>query len=314
MKTKTKASQVLTRLLLITCFTVLLKQMEVESASVLVSNKDLQTKILKLEKEVEDLKNLVKNPTTTESVCRKSKCSQCRCVEDPTIPEKHYCDCRRLVPKRDCKAYYMTGYYVPGIYTVTMDNMRTIDMFCDGNGWTVIQRRIDGNTNFYRSWQQYKHGFGKLQGEFWLGNENLYVLSTQALMEGGSELNITMRSTHSWDVTYWAFYRHFSLDSEAANYKLHIKYSYGNADSLTYHDNMEFSTFDRDNDKSATRNCARELHGAWWYNACAESNLNGFYDTREHGRKAEKVDWKSLLSYRTQSWVEMKVMRIGKNY
>ena len=277
-----------------------------ESASVLVSNAELKSQILKLEKEVKDLQARVNKPM---GICETSKCGICKCVEDLTIPEKHYCDCRRLLPRRDCKAFYLLGFYVPGIYKVTMDGLRRVDVFCDGNGWTVIQRRNDGSTNFYRSWNQYKQGFGRLQGEFWLGNENLYALSTQALMPRGSELKIEMKSPHSWDLTYLAFYKHFAIDSEAANYKLHIKYSYGNGDSLSYHDNMEFSTFDKDNDKSV-QNCARDLHGAWWYNACAESNLNGFYNTREGGRQKEKIDWQSLLSYRTQGWVEMKVMRI----
>jgi len=278
-----------------------------KSASVLVSNDELKSLVMKLQKEVKDLRENVNKPM---GACEASKCGKCKCVEDLSIPEKHYCDCRRLFPRRDCKAFYLAGFYAAGIYTVTMHGLKKVDVFCDGSGWTVIQRRIDGSTNFYRSWQQYKHGFGKLQGEFWLGNENLYALSTQALMPRGSEMKIEMKSPHSWDLTYLAFYKHFSIDSEAANYKLHIKYGFGNGDSLTYHDNMEFSTFDKDNDKSANQNCARDLHGAWWYNACAESNLNGFYDTREGGKEEEKIDWKSLLSYRTQGFVEMKVTRI----
>jgi len=280
---------------------------QVSTAAVVISNDDLKRMVLKLQKEITDLKEREKKPL---GYCAQNKCGKCQCVEDLTIPDRHYCDCRALPPKRDCKEFYLKGNYVAGIYTVTMDGLRSTNVFCDGNGWTVIQRRMDGSTNFYRSWEQYKQGFGKLQGEFWIGNENLYALSTQALYPKGSELKITMKSPHSWDLKYMAFYKHFAIDSEAANYKLHIKYSFGNGDSLSYHDNMEFSTFDRDNDRHATKNCARDLHGAWWYNACAESNLNGFYDTRENGKAASKVDWSSLLFYRTQAWVEMKVRRM----
>ena len=200
------------------------------SASVLVSNDELKSLVMKLQKEVKDLRENVNKPM---GACEASKCGKCKCVEDLSISEKHYCDCRRLLPRRDCKAFYLAGFYAPGIYTVTMHGLKKVDVFCDGSGWTVIQRRIDGSTNFYRSWQQYKHGFGKLQGEFWMGNENLYALSTQALMPRGSEMKIEMKSPHSWDLTYLAFYKHFSIDSEAANYKLHIKYSFGNGDSLT---------------------------------------------------------------------------------
>ena len=33
----------------------------------------------------------------------------------------------------------------------------------------VIQRRIDGQTDFYRGWSEYEIGFGDLTKEFWLG-------------------------------------------------------------------------------------------------------------------------------------------------
>ena len=49
-------------------------------------------------------------------------------------------------------------------------------------------------------------------------------------------------------------------------------------DSLTtIHHGMAWSTHDRDNDLDSGRQCAQTMLGAWWYNACDMSNLNGVY-------------------------------------
>lgn len=44
----------------------------------------------------------------------------------------------------------------------------------------VIQRRDDfgePRENFNRDWADYKNGFGDPSKEFWLGNENIYMLT-----------------------------------------------------------------------------------------------------------------------------------------
>jgi hypothetical protein len=40
---------------------------------------------------------------------------------------------------------------------------------------------------------------------------------------------------------------------------------------------MKFSTHDHDNDEFDNGSCAEQYHGAWWYGACHNSNLNGKY-------------------------------------
>lgn len=36
----------------------------------------------------------------------------------------------------------------------------------------VFQRRQDGTVNFFRGWEAYREGFGKLTGEHWLGEHH----------------------------------------------------------------------------------------------------------------------------------------------
>nr|XP_022340182.1 ryncolin-1-like [Crassostrea virginica] len=74
-----------------------------------------------------------------------------------------------------------------GVYTIYPDlKMRKLvhcDMTTDRGGWTVIQRRLDGFVGFYRKWESYKEGFGEAEGEYWLGNEALHLLTSGTKQE-----------------------------------------------------------------------------------------------------------------------------------
>ncbi|MCP6497695.1 fibrinogen-related protein, partial [Klebsiella pneumoniae] len=51
--------------------------------------------------------------------------------------------------------------------------------------------------------------------------------------------------------------------------------------TMTIHNSMFFSTYDRDNDGWSTtdprKQCAKEDGGGWWYNRCHSANPNGRY-------------------------------------
>lgn len=133
-----------------------------------------------------------------------------------------------------------------------------------GPGWTVIQQRIDGKEDFYRNWESYKSGFGSFSGDFFLGLEKIYRLTT----DQPHELYIHMEMFNG--ETVFARYNHFTIGGEEDKYNLTSLGSYsGNAgdDQMKYHEGNAFSTFDSDNDKWY-RNCAENNHGGWWYNSC----------------------------------------------
>ncbi|XP_031551626.1 ficolin-2-like, partial [Actinia tenebrosa] len=141
----------------------------------------------------------------------------------------------------------------------------------DGGGWTVFQRRKDGSVDFYLGWQHYKTGFGNPIGEFWLGNDYIHRLTART----PSTLRVDLEDWSA--VKYFAKYGSFSVGSASDKYRLKVgSYSGDAGDSLTYHNNMFFTTKDQHNDEYY-ENCASLYTGAWWYNSCFYSNLNGKY-------------------------------------
>ncbi|XP_071961760.1 fibrinogen-like protein A [Antedon mediterranea] len=101
------------------------------------------------------------------------------------------------------------------------------DMDTDGGGWTIFQRREDGSMDFYRNWAAYKAGFGNVNGEHWLGNDNIHRLTS----DGHFELRVDM-STFEGGPAY-AHYDNFRIGDEKSNYILTFGTYSGNAgDSL----------------------------------------------------------------------------------
>ncbi|XP_069110163.1 ficolin-1-like [Argopecten irradians] len=164
-----------------------------------------------------------------------------------------------------------------GVYTITPSDLVTTEVFCDmdtlGRGWTVIQHRFDGSQDFYQMWKDYKRGFGSPYGEYWIGNENLYLLTSS----DSYELRIEMGDISG--ISKYASYSTFSVASEIENYKLTVSGFTGDVrcDALQVHNLDQFSTADKDNDVTVA-NCAADLNGGWWYNNCVVVNLNGRYD------------------------------------
>ena len=121
---------------------------------------------------------------------------------------------------KNCAEVYKSGDKISGVYKINPDGLGEFEVFCDqktaGGGWTVFQKRRDGSVDFFRPWDDYKRGFGNLNGEFWLGLDKIHRLTVSA----GYKLCVDLEDNHG--NTAFAEYSSFSVTSERAKYQLNL--------------------------------------------------------------------------------------------
>lgn len=209
---------------------------------------------------------------------------------------------------RDCWEQRMNGEVQSGLFNIfrggDSQEQKTVycDMESDGGGWIVFQRRMDGSTNFYRDWADYKNGFGNMTSEFWLGNIALHQITSSAPYE----LRVDLRAG---DESAYAVYDDFRVEGENQQFRLRLgKYRGTAGDSMDYHNNMVFSTRDRDTQRRILP-CAMSYRGAWWYRNCHYANLNGLYaNNKDH----QGVNWKTWKGFEFSiPFTEMKMRPRG---
>ncbi|XP_062698895.1 ryncolin-1-like [Aedes albopictus] len=175
--------------------------------------------------------------------------------------------------------------------------------FCEqekfGGGWLVIQHRFDGSVNFYRNWTEYRNGFEKNEGEFWIGLERLHKLTKNK--------NITLKvEFEDYDGNYgYGSYKGFEIGNETEKYVLKRlgEYKGSIGSSMRANEGQMFTTRDSDNDGKLSGNCAQERGGAWWYADCGNTNPNGPYHKQEGHLK--QIYW-----YAHKQGVELKFFRM----
>lgn len=184
-----------------------------------------------------------------------------------------------VVPLRNCKELLDAGFSKSGLYVIQPGGQGgEFVVFCDmtlrGGGWTIIQRRLNNNLSFYKNYASYQNGFGDFAENFWLGLDKI-----NRLTDSSNELYIGLEA-HFGHSTF-SLYNDFSVGNEASGYRLTVrgfdKVPSTAGDSMAFHNNMKFSTPDRDQDGSKDESCAETFRGGWWYNNCHKSNLNGKY-------------------------------------
>ncbi|XP_030420014.1 fibrinogen beta chain isoform X1 [Gopherus evgoodei] len=275
-----------------------------------------------LHKKIQKLENAIASQMDN---CRSS------CIVSCNIP---------VVSGKECEDIIRKGGESSEMYLIQPDAFfRPYKVYCDmtttKGGWTLIQNRQDGSVGFGRTWDAYKKGFGNIAksggkkycdtpGEYWLGNDKISQLTKM----GPTEVLIEMEDWNGDKVS--AHYGGFTIQNEANKYQISVSnykgtagnalmdgasQLYGENRTMTVHNGMFFSTFDRDNDgwvhADPRKQCSKEDGGGWWYNRCHSANPNGRYywggqyswDMAKHGTDDGVVwmNWKG-------SWYSLKKM------
>ncbi|XP_017009362.2 fibrinogen-like protein 1 [Drosophila takahashii] len=239
--------------------------------------------------QISDLRSHIKSLETSISE-RSNQLSQCRETE-ANLPDS----CPSAISNR--------------IYELKLRGMEPFKAPCRfyASDMMVIQRRVDGSVNFDRNWSDYKNGFGNVSGEFFLGLEKVHRMTASR----PHELHIKLGKVDG--STSYAHYDDFQIGSEDELYELKKLGTFSGeaGDSLKYHLNQKFTTFDRDNDEYE-ENCATNGGGGWWYYDCGQSSLNGKYHIDGHNRWSSEdgINWGTWHGYNytiSLTFVEMMI-------
>ncbi|TRY70175.1 hypothetical protein TCAL_12749, partial [Tigriopus californicus] len=146
-----------------------------------------------------------------------------RPVQKPVI--KTWCPSLDSNDIRDCgDVLTVVGsvMYQTGIHEFPIgppESNRTIRMDCDEDGWSVIQSRGQfGNRENYfaRPWLAFVNGFGVPGMEFWLGLENMHLITNSK----NYSLKITLEDTDG--IVDHAIYTEFKISE-----KVHLRLEHG---------------------------------------------------------------------------------------
>ena len=85
-------------------------------------------------------------------------------------------------PQQSCHHALQQGYFDSTFYYIKPTlAKRPFLVLCDmetlRGGWTYVLNRYNGSQKFDLPWHYYKHGFGNIKGEFWLGLDTLHLLT-----------------------------------------------------------------------------------------------------------------------------------------
>ncbi|CAH1795836.1 unnamed protein product, partial [Owenia fusiformis] len=165
-----------------------------------------------------------------------------------------------------------------GINDIQLPNGDSFKARCEEN-WLLVAHRFDGSVDFYRTWAEYKTGFGDPSGEYFIGLDNLGALiSDEKMKRYVLKLEFTTWSGQTETAEYYIFQMPGYNDGDTSVTMEDFRGS--GRDVMTayqYYDYTNpiiyrlkkifyypFSTWDHEN-KIYDRNCSALRRGAWWY-------------------------------------------------
>nr|BAN92386.1 self-incompatibility-linked fibrinogen-like protein-A [Ciona intestinalis] len=261
-----------------------------------------QLKLIYIVRKLQNVKNFQEKQQTTCSRIRTKH--QLELQVDNTTRFKQIA--RNVVFYQDCKAMYDAGYVESGVYPIWIYKLyKFTHVYCDmdvqavsnNTGWISIQKRVNGEINFDRGWQNYVDGFGNVRGEYWIGLKHIYALTNQNTTIDwiGSYVTPPRMRIDFVDqdgVSAYAEYKLFKVSGAEQKYRL-IAAHLDQATAIPRYVSSPisrnwFSTYDNNH---AFSNCHETFHGGWWFSGCGESNLNGPYPQTGDKNSPSNIYW-----------------------
>ena len=210
----------------------------------------------------------------------------------------------------DCKDAYAKGERRSGIYEINPDGGTPFEVYCKMNndtitgtppGVTMILRRKDGSVNFNVNANSYRSLVGNLNGEFFIGGDNLARLTS-----GTKKLAVIL---YPWEPDYnvgWAHYSTFRIATWSDRFRMTVTgvYDTNIGDVMATQNGDDLRTHDYDHSS-----CVNKYGPNWTANnPCHSFNPLGnyYYGFNSYGAKGVTYSGHASghsYSYRALEWL-----------
>ncbi|XP_018494569.2 fibroleukin [Galendromus occidentalis] len=192
----------------------------------------------------------------------------------------------------NCDQLGQAGANCDGPYMVYDSNgKKPMKVVCDmsGGGWTLLLRRGKGKPlSFDRTWSSYKHGFGNIAEEFYIGNEYMHILTEKPKL-----LRIELEAFSGEKLTL--DYANFSVGPENDSYRMRVGNYLGNnmrvGNAFRRHNDKQFLTKDRVVGSPNSHQCPHDHKAGHWWHSCYSVLLTGEYATPETANSKNGIRW-----------------------